>query len=104
MLFSVPNTSAQGLFPLGFPEAYQDEAFPHQDGALHQHPVGGQEGELLSLRHVRETLEEQLPDNTETIIDELYALKQQLKETVPEQSERAEQLRRRLYELLNEEH
>lgn len=55
-------------------------------------------------RHVRETLEEQLPDHTEAIIDELYALKQQLKETVPEQSERAEQLHRRLHELLNEEH
>ena len=55
-------------------------------------------------RHVRETLEEQLPDHTEAIIDELYALTQQLKETVPEQSERAEQLHRRLHELLNEEH
>lgn len=54
-------------------------------------------------QYVRKTLEEALPENTEDIIDELYALKLQLKETVPEQSERAKLLRQRLHELLNDE-
>lgn len=54
-------------------------------------------------QHVRRTLERALPEDTEAIIDELYALKLELKATVPEQKERARQLRARLAELLAEE-
>ena len=53
-------------------------------------------------QYVRKTLEEALPDNTETLIDDLYAYKLQLKETVPEHTERARLLRERLAELLKE--
>lgn len=55
-------------------------------------------------QYVRRTLEEALPENTEDIIDELYTYKLQLKETVPEHTERARLLRERLQELLNEDH
>ena len=54
-------------------------------------------------QYVRRTLDEALPENTEDIIDELYALKLQLKATVPEQKERARQLRAWLAELLEQE-
>lgn len=53
-------------------------------------------------QYVRKTLEEALPDNTEAIIDELYTYKLQLKETVPEHTERARLLREHLAELLKE--
>ncbi|MBR5753006.1 MAG: bifunctional precorrin-2 dehydrogenase/sirohydrochlorin ferrochelatase [Clostridia bacterium] len=49
---------------------------------------------------VRRTLDEALPENTEDIIDELYALKLQLKQDVPEQADRAKLLKQRLNELL----
>lgn len=52
-------------------------------------------------QYVRKTLEKNLPDNTEAIIEELYALKLQLKKDVPEQKERARLLRQRLSELLS---
>ena len=37
---------AQGV-SLELPEANQHKIVPHQDGPLHQHPVGGQQGKLL---------------------------------------------------------
>lgn len=49
-------------------------------------------------QYVRHILERELPEDTEQIIDELYALKQQLKETEPEQKERARQLKAYLRE------
>lgn len=50
---------------------------------------------------VRKLLETELPEDTEAIIDDLYALKLQLKETVPDQRERARQLKAYLKERLN---
>ena len=35
-------------------EAGADEVLPHQDGPLYQHPVGGQQGQLLLLAHLRQ--------------------------------------------------
>lgn len=49
-------------------------------------------------QYVRHLLERELPEDTEQIIDELYALKQQLKETEPDQRERAKQLKAYLKE------
>ena len=51
---------------------------------------------------VRRRLEAELPDNTEQIIDDLYAYKQKLKETVPEQKERAKLVKAKLQKLLDE--
>ncbi|MBQ8063740.1 MAG: bifunctional precorrin-2 dehydrogenase/sirohydrochlorin ferrochelatase [Clostridia bacterium] len=54
-------------------------------------------------QRVRKFLEAELPEDTEAIIDELYALKLQLKETVPDQRERARQLKAYLNERLNDD-
>ncbi len=49
-------------------------------------------------QYVRKTLERELPEDTEQIIDELFALKTKLKETEPDQKERARQLKAYLKE------
>ena len=46
-----PRVSAQPGRPLGLSEAHQHEVLPYQNGALDQHTVGGQQGELLILAH-----------------------------------------------------
>ena len=49
-------------------------------------------------QYVRKTLEKELPEDTEQILDELFALKTKLKETEPDQKERARQLKAYLRE------
>ncbi|MCD7723293.1 MAG: bifunctional precorrin-2 dehydrogenase/sirohydrochlorin ferrochelatase [Clostridiales bacterium] len=50
--------------------------------------------------YIKNEFEKVIPDNTEEIIDELWILKNQLKHTVSEQSERAKILKNKLSELL----
>lgn len=54
-------------------------------------------------QYVRTLLEKELPDDTEEIIDELYALKERLKQDVPSQPERAKQLKAYLEKRLEEQ-
>ncbi|MCD7828472.1 MAG: bifunctional precorrin-2 dehydrogenase/sirohydrochlorin ferrochelatase [Clostridiales bacterium] len=49
--------------------------------------------------YIKKEFEKVIPDNTEKIIDELWLLKNQLKYTVPKQSERAKILKKKLSEL-----
>lgn len=54
-------------------------------------------------QRVRRLLEEGLPEDTEQIIDDLYAYKQQLKETVPTQAERSKLVKAYLKERLEDQ-
>lgn len=51
---------------------------------------------------VRQQIEQQLPDRTEAILEELYTLRLTLKETVPDRNRRAQIFKSRLFELLEE--
>ena len=53
-------------------------------------------------QYMRRELEDTLPAKTETILDELYDLRSELKKTVPDQKQRARLLKARLYALLEE--
>ncbi len=54
----------------------------------------------LVSQHIRKEIEKTLPENLDDIIDELYALKLELKETVPAQKDRAAILRKKFQELI----
>ncbi|MBR1826617.1 MAG: bifunctional precorrin-2 dehydrogenase/sirohydrochlorin ferrochelatase [Clostridia bacterium] len=54
-------------------------------------------------QQVRRILEEELPEDTEQIIDDLYAYKQQLKETIPAQAERSRLVKAYLKERLEKQ-
>jgi siroheme synthase-like protein len=52
-------------------------------------------------QYIRREIEKNLPDNIDSILDEMNTLRQQLKQDVPNQSDRAKILKEKLAELIN---